>query len=79
VALKTAEAPDAQSVVQGFAEADTLNGLTRGGEFTAEELVVQVIPQADDEFTCYSCFLVCHRSEKAVRKTTHAYCVQYES
>jgi hypothetical protein len=26
-----------------------------GGESVAEELVVQVIPQTEDEFTCYSC------------------------
>jgi hypothetical protein len=31
-------------VVQELDEADTLDGLTLGGEFMAEELMVQVIP-----------------------------------
>lgn len=77
-ALKSAKAPDAQSVVQELDESDALDGLTPGGEFIAEELVVQVIPQADDEFTCYSCFLVRHRSQKAREKDGHAYCVECE-
>jgi Domain of unknown function (DUF4193) len=77
-ALKSAKAPDAKSVVQELDEADALDGLTPGGEFIAEELVVQVIPQADDEFTCYSCFLVRHRSQKAREKDGHAYCVECE-
>lgn len=38
-APKTAEAPDAKSVVQELDEADTSDGLTPGGEFIAEELV----------------------------------------
>lgn len=77
-ALKTANAPDAKSVVQELDEADAFDGLTPGGEFIAEELVVQVIPQADDEFTCYSCFLVRHRSQKAREKDGHAYCIECE-
>jgi hypothetical protein len=77
-ALKTAKAPDAKSVVQELDEADAFDGVTPGGEFIAEELVVQVIPQAEDEFTCYSCFLVRHRSQKAREKDGHAYCVECE-
>ncbi len=77
-ALKTAKAPDAKSVVLELDEADTSDGLTPGGEFIAEELVVEVIPQADDEFTCYSCFLVRHRSQKAREKNGHPYCIECE-
>lgn len=77
-ALKSANSPDARSVVQELDEADTLDGLIPGGEFIAEELVVQVVPQADDEFTCYSCFLVRHRSQKAREKDGHAYCTECE-
>ena len=52
-ALKSANAPDARSVVMELDEADGLDGAgVPGGEFIAEELTVQVIPQADDEFTC---------------------------
>ncbi|GAC1369342.1 MAG: DUF4193 domain-containing protein [Pseudarthrobacter sp.] len=77
-ALKSAKAPDAKSVVLQLDEADVFDGLTPGGEFIAEELVVQVIPQADDEFNCHSCFLVRHRSQKAREKDGRAYCVECE-
>jgi hypothetical protein len=72
-------APDARSVVLELDEADGLDGAgVPGGEFIAEELIVQVIPQAADEFTCYSCFLVRHRSQIARQKGTHAYCTDCE-
>ena len=62
-ALQSANAPDARAVVLELDEADALDGAgVPGGEFIAEELIVQVIPQAEDEFTCSSCFLVRHRS-----------------
>jgi len=78
-ALQSANAPDARSVVSELDEADSLDGsITPGGEFVAEELVVQVIPQAEDEFTCYSCFLVRHRSQIAREKNGHAYCIDCE-
>lgn len=77
-ALQSAKAPDAKSVVLELDEADVLDGLTPGGEFIAEELTVQVIPQGDDEFTCWSCFLVRHRSQVAKEKDGHAYCVECE-
>jgi hypothetical protein len=77
-ALQSAKAPHAKSVVQELDEADVFDGLTPGGEFIAEELVVEVIPQANDEFTCYSCFLVRHRSQNALEKNGHGYCVECE-
>lgn len=78
-ALQSANAPDARSVVRDLDEADALDdGVVPGGEFVAEELVVQVVPQAEDEFTCYSCFLVRHRSQIAREKNGHAYCVECE-
>jgi hypothetical protein len=77
--LQSANAPDARSVVQELDEADGLDGAgVPGGEFVAEELVVQVIPQAEDEFTCYSCFLVRHRSQIARQKDGHSYCTECE-
>ena len=45
-----------------------------GREFIAEEPTVQVIPRAEDEFTCYCCCLVRHRSQFALQKDGHAYC-----
>jgi len=76
-ALQSASAPDARSVVRELDEADALDeAMTPGGEFVAEELIVQVIPQAKDEFTCYSCFLVRHRSQLARERDGHAYCIE---
>lgn len=74
-ALQSANAPDARSVVRELDEADALDdAVIPGGEFVAEELVVQVIPQGQDEFTCYSCFLVRHRSQIAREKDGLLYC-----
>lgn len=77
-ALRTANTPDARSVVLELDEADNVDGVNLPGDFIAEELVVQVIPQASDEFTCWSCFLVRHRSQLAKEKNGHAYCVECE-
>lgn len=78
-ALQSANAPDARSVVREMDETDAFDdAITPGGEFVAEELVVQVIPQAQDEFTCHSCFLVRHRSQVAREKNGHTYCVDCE-
>ncbi|RKR20777.1 DUF4193 domain-containing protein [Arthrobacter oryzae] len=76
-ALQSANAPDARSVVSELDESDALDdAMTPGGEIVAEELIVQVIPQAADEFTCYSCFLVRHRSQLAREKDGHSYCIE---
>jgi hypothetical protein len=78
-ALQSANAPDARSVARELDEADAFDdAVVPGGEFVSEELVVQVIPQAQDEFTCHSCFLVRHRSQLALEKNGHAYCVECE-
>ncbi|MGO4857320.1 DUF4193 domain-containing protein [Arthrobacter sp. 2MCAF14] len=77
--LKSANAPDPQSVVRELDASDDMDttGIP-GGEFIAEELVVQVVPQLKDEFTCYSCFLVRHRSQMAREQDGHAYCIECE-
>ena len=77
-ALRSANTPDARSVVRELDETDTVDGVDLPGDYIAEELIVQVIPQADDEFTCYSCFLVRHRSQLARQKDGHGYCVECE-
>ncbi len=78
-ALQSANAPDARSVVRELDEADALDeAMTPGGEIIVEELIVQVIPQAEDEFTCYSCFLVRHRSQLARARNGHSYCMECE-
>jgi hypothetical protein len=78
-ALQAANAPNARSVVTELDEADVLDeGHTPAGEIVSEELIIQVIPQGEDEFTCYSCFLVCHRSQKARESNGHTYCIECE-
>ncbi|GAA2177388.1 DUF4193 domain-containing protein [Arthrobacter parietis] len=78
-ALQAANAPDAKRVVTELDESDSLDeGHTPGGEIVSEELIVQVVPQGEDEFTCYSCFLVRHRSQKARESNGHTYCVECE-
>jgi uncharacterized protein DUF4193 len=78
-ALQSANAPDARSVARELDETDALDdAVTPGGEFVTEELIVQIVPPAADEFTCYSCFLVRHRSQIAREKNGHLYCVECE-
>jgi hypothetical protein len=78
-AVRSANTPDARSVVREMDETDTVDGVELpGADLSAEELIIQVIPQADDEFTCYSCFLVRHRSQIARQKNSHAYCSDCE-
>lgn len=77
--LQSASAPDARSVVTELDEADALDeGLAPGGEIIADELVVQVVPQGADEFTCSSCFLVRHRSQVARESNGRWYCIECE-
>jgi hypothetical protein len=74
-ALRSANAPDARSVARDLDEADTSEGVELpGADLSGEELTVTVIPQKEDEFTCYSCFLVRHRSQLAREKAGHLYC-----
>ncbi|TLM83407.1 DUF4193 domain-containing protein [Pseudarthrobacter sp. NamE2] len=77
--LQTADAPDARSVVTELEESDAFDeGLTPGGEIVSEEVIVQVIPQGRDEFTCSSCFLVRLRSQLAHESDGHSYCIECE-
>jgi hypothetical protein len=56
-------------------ENDTAEGIDLpGADLSGEELHVRVIPVQADEFTCGSCFLVHHRSQKAREKDGVAYC-----
>ncbi len=78
-ALQSASAPDARSIVRELDEADAMDDANvPGWEFVAEELIVQIVPQAEDEFTCYSCFLVRHRTQISRETNGHAYCLECE-
>lgn len=77
--VKSANAPDARSVVRELDAPDDADALgIPGGEIVAEELTVVVVPPAKDEFTCSSCFLVRHRSQIAREKDGHLYCLECE-
>jgi Domain of unknown function (DUF4193) len=49
-----------------------------GADLSREELLVEVVPVQDDEFTCMSCFLVHHRSQLAREKDGQKYCKECE-
>jgi hypothetical protein len=77
--VQSANAPDASSVVRELDGADAMDdAIVPGGEFVAEELVVQIIPRQRTNSPCYSCFLVRHRSQIAREQNGHAYCIECE-
>lgn len=78
-ALRSAGAPDALSVVRELDAPDDADALgVPGGEIVAQELIINIVPQAEDEFTCHSCFLVRHRSQRAREHDGHQYCQECE-
>lgn len=78
-ALKSANAPDARSAVRELDVPDDADAPgVPGGEIVAEELIIHIVPQAADEFTCHSCFLVHHRSQMAREHDGHQYCQECE-
>ncbi len=48
-------------------EDESLLDLARGDE-RSENLVIKVLPQQSNEFTCRNCFLVKHKSQLADKK-----------
>ena len=77
---RSANSPDTRSVVLELDEADTVDGVEHpGADLSGEELIIHVIPQEQDEFTCFSCVLVRHRTQIAREKSGHAYCIDCES
>lgn len=60
-------------------DADTAEGIDLpGADLSQEELVVQVLPEQDNEFVCASCFLVHHRSQIVHQHNGHQYCTDCE-
>ena len=49
-----------------------------GADLSNEELLVQIVPVQQDEFTCMSCFLVHHRSQLAREQDGKKYCSECE-
>lgn len=71
--VKSIDAPNARTVVLELDEADPQDEELPGA-FINDELVVAVRPQAADEFTCGSCFLVRHHSQMAREKNGVKFC-----
>ncbi|HEX9229919.1 MAG TPA: DUF4193 domain-containing protein [Arthrobacter sp.] len=70
-----AQRGSAQTAILELDEHDTAEGIELpGADLSGEELTVHVIPAQKDEFTCSSCFLVRHRTQKAREKNGLAYC-----
>ena len=69
----------AQTALLDLEELDTAEGIDLpGADLSGVELTVTVVPQQADEFTCSSCFLVRHRTQKAREKAGLVYCIDCE-
>ena len=64
-AVQEMDAPNAKSVHSEMEETDLSDGTELPGAIVLDELVVEVVPQAADEFVCGECFVVRHRSQAA--------------
>lgn len=70
-----AQRGSAQTAILELDESDTAEGIELpGADLSDVELTIQVIPAQHDEFTCSSCFLVRHRTQKAREKNGMAFC-----
>ena len=49
-----------------------------GGESTAEEANIEIVPEQADEFTSASCFMVRHRSQLAREDGAAKFCTECE-
>jgi hypothetical protein len=74
-ALKSQQRGGAMTAMIDVEDSDTAEGIDLpGADLSGEELVVQIIPAQEDEFTCMSCFLVRHKSQVAREKDGAKYC-----
>ncbi|HKU35973.1 DUF4193 domain-containing protein [Paenarthrobacter sp. NPDC058040] len=77
--LKTRQSGKQSSAVD-VDETDLADGFELpGADLSGEELLIQVMPAQADEFTCFNCFLVKHRSQIAAQRNGHLYCTECES
>jgi hypothetical protein len=78
-AIQAQRSTTTQTSVIDIEDSDTAEGIDLpGADLSHEELLIQVIPQQEDEFTCMSCFLVHHRSQLAREKNGDKYCAECE-
>lgn len=77
--LRSRRSETTQSPAIDADDTDTAEGIDLpGADLSQEELLVRVVPEQDDEFTCLSCFLVRHRSQLAREQDGARYCVECE-
>ncbi|WP_026553270.1 DUF4193 domain-containing protein [Arthrobacter sp. H20] len=78
-AIQAQRSATTQTAVIDLEDSDTAEGFDLpGADLSHEELLIQVIPEQDDEFTCMSCFLVHHRSQLARETSGDRYCTECE-
>lgn len=78
-AIQAQRSATTQTAVIDLEDSDTAEGFDLpGADLSDEELLIQVIPEQDDEFTCMSCFLVHHRSQLARETSGDRYCTECE-
>ena len=77
-AIQAQRSSTTQTSVIDVENGDTAEGLDLPGAILEEELLVQVVPVQEDEFTCMSCFLVHHRTQLAREKNGDKYCAKCE-
>ncbi|MBG6185041.1 hypothetical protein IWX65_003019 [Arthrobacter sp. CAN_A214] len=78
-AIRAQRSATTQTAVIDVEDSDTAEGFDLpGADLSHEELLIQVIPEQDDEFTCMSCFLVHHRSQLVRESSGGRYCTECE-
>ncbi len=76
--VKAMDAPNQKTAVEQLDEDEPLDGGELPGAIIDDELIVQVRPQGQDEFTCGECFLVRYRSQLALEKNGVKICRECE-
>ena len=78
-AIQAQRSATTQTSLIDVEDSDTAEGFDLpGADLSHEELLIQVVPEQEDEFTCMSCFLVHHRSQLAREKNGNKYCTECE-
>jgi hypothetical protein len=77
-AIQAQRSATTQTALIDVEDGDTAEGFDLPGAVVDDELLVEVVPVQEDEFTCMSCFLVHHRSQLARDKNGSKYCVECE-
>ncbi|MHA7261593.1 DUF4193 domain-containing protein [Arthrobacter sp. TMN-37] len=77
-AIQAQRSATTQTALIDVEDGDTAEGFDLPGAVVDDELLVEVVPVQEDEFTCMSCFLVHHRSQLALEKNGSKYCRECE-